>query len=151
MKYLLSISIVLAAVFFSYLIIFNQQEELAKSEEQSGEVKQKQWETKIDEEPPVTIEITPVEFGPAANQWKFNVIFTTHSGILDFDPMGIASITDDKGGVSRPIAWEGPGPGGHHREGMLIFNPVNPTPKYIKLKMNNVGGAAERTFIWNGE
>jgi len=151
MKYLLSISIVLAAVFFSYLIIFNQQEELAKSEEQSGEVKQKQWETKIDEEPPVTIEITLVEFGPAGSQWKFNVIFTTHSGSLDFDPMQVASIIDYKGNVSRPIAWEGPGPGGHHREGMLLFNAPNPAPFNVELKIKDVGGVSERLFKWSIE
>ncbi len=155
MKYLLSICILLAAVFVSYFMIFNQQEELAKSEEQaskqSGGVKQKQWETKIAEEPPVTIEITPIELGPAASQWKFNVIFTTHSGSLDFDPMKAASITDDKGNVSRPIAWQGPGPGGHHREGVLIFNPINPVPKYIKLEITNVGDVAKRTFTWDLE
>ncbi len=151
MKYLLSISIVLAAVFLSYLMIFNQQEELAKSEEQAGEVKQEQWETKIAEEPPVTIEITPVEFGPAASQWKFNVIFSTHAGSLDFDPMKIAFITDDKGGVSRPIAWEGPGPGGHHREGMLLFNAPNPAPLNVELKIKDVGGVSERLFKWSIE
>ncbi len=155
MKYLLSISIVVAAAFLSYLMIFNQQGELAKSEEQaskqSGEVKQKQWETKIDEEPPVTIEITPVEFGPARSQWKFNVIFTTHVGSLDFDPMKIVSLTDDKGNVYSPIAWQGPGPGGHHREGMLIFNAPNPALFDMELKIKDVGGVPERLFKWSIE
>ncbi|KKW18307.1 MAG: hypothetical protein UY60_C0015G0005 [Parcubacteria group bacterium GW2011_GWB1_50_9] len=151
MKYLLSICILLAAVFLVYVMVFNRQEELAKSEEQAGEVKQKQWETKIDEEPPVTIEITPIEFGQAASKWKFNVIFTTHSGSLDFDPMQVASITDDKGGVSQPVAWEGPGPGGHHREGILIFNVPNPAALGVELKIKDVGGVAERLFIWNRE
>lgn len=125
--------------------------DMSVDQQQTLNSEQDQWETKIDEEPPVTIEITPVEFGPTASQWKFNIIFSTHSENLDFDPMKIASMADDKGNVSRPIAWEGPGPGGHHREGILVFNPVNPASKYIELKINNVGGIAERSFRWNGE
>lgn len=153
MKYLLSIGILLAAAFLSYLLVFTRQGELAKNGEQTkeeaGEIKQKEWETKINEEPPVTIEITPVDLERAASQWKFNVIFTTHSGSLDFDPMKIASLTDDRGNVSRPIAWEGPGPGGHHREGTLIFNPVDPSPEYVELKIKDVSEVPERLFKWS--
>lgn len=152
MKYLLSIGIILVAVFLVYRMVFTERGEPAKSKEQSkeqaGEVKQKQWETKIDEEPPVTIEITPVEFGPAASQWKFDVIFTTHSGSLDFDPMKIASMADDKGNIYQPIAWEGPGPGGHHRAGVLVFAAINPTPSYVELKVKDAGGVPERIFKW---
>lgn len=150
MKYLLSICILLVAVFFVYFMVFTGRGEIAKNGEQAkkqaDEIKQKEWETKINEEPPVTIEITPVDLERAASQWKFNVIFTTHSGSLDFDPMKIASMADDKGNIYRPIAWEGPGSGGHHREGILVFDPVNPASKYIELKINNVGDIAERSF-----
>ena len=153
MKYLLSMGILLAAVFLTYFMVFTGKGESVKngeqSEEQKSEVEQKQWETKISEVPPVTIEITPVEFGPAASQWKFNVIFTTHSGSLDFDPMQAASIADDSGSVSRPIAWQGPGPGGHHREGALLFNAPNSAPAYVELKIKDVGGVPERLFKWD--
>ncbi len=109
------------------------------------------WETRIDEQPPVIIEVTPLEFGRGAAKWRFSVVFTTHSGSLDEDPSTAAFIVDDVGKIYRPIAWEGAEPGGHHREGVLIFNSIEPTPRYIELKMNNIGSIAERSFRWNIE
>lgn len=155
MKYLLSIIILLVAVFFVYFMVFTGRGEIAKNEEQSqeqtSEAKQKQWETKSDEQVPVAITITPIEFGRDAKQWRFIVVFDTHSGSLDDDPMKTVSMVDDKGNTYSPIIWEGPGPGGHHREGTLIFNPVDPLPKYVQLKIKDVGGIAERTFTWDFE
>ncbi len=109
------------------------------------------WETRIDEQPPVIIEVTPLEFGREAAQWKFGVVFTTHSGSLEEDPAVSAFIVDDEGKMYQPMAWEGDGPGGHHREGTLIFNAVDPAPRYIEMKMNDIGGIAERSFRWNIE
>lgn len=143
MKYSPYIFIVLAVGLLVYFGIFRAKE--------SSNIPQDKWETKIDGLPPVTIQATPVEFGKSASRWKFDVIFTTHSGSLDYDPAKIAFLTDDKGNKYQPTAWEGPGPGGHHREGTLVFNPIWPTPKYIELKIKNVGGVPERSFKWNLE
>lgn len=106
------------------------------------------WETKTDDRPPVTIKVTPVEFGKGAETWKFQVVFDTHSGSLDNDLLAAASLADDKGNVYRPVAWEGPGPGGHHREGVLRFTPLSPTPPTITLNIRDVGGIPERIFTW---
>lgn len=109
----------------------------------------KQMETKTNDQPPVVIEVTPLALGAADAAWEFQITFTTHSGSLDDDPMQVAVLVDDEGREYKPIRWEGPGPGGHHREGILVFNAIEPLPEYIDLTIRNVGSVAERTFRWD--
>ena len=113
-----------------------------------AETQKSAWETKSDEQPPVTIKITPVELDPAAAAWKFNVVFDTHSGSLEGDLLAITRLTAENGAKVAPTAWEGPGPGGHHREGILVFPPITPTPSRLTITMSNVGGVVERSFEW---
>ena len=107
-----------------------------RSDQKQQPLNDQRWETKTNDQLPVTIKITPVKFD-------------THSGSLDDDPTQIVVLTDDRGNAYKPIAWEGPGPGGHHREGVLVFNPVYPTPAYVELKIKNVGSIPERVFRWD--
>lgn len=107
-----------------------------------------QFETQTDDQPPVSISATPIEFGKYAQIWKFNISFDTHSGSLDDAPLEVASLVDDLGQVFQPIAWNGPGPGGHHLAGELEFNAINPAPKFVDLRISNVGGIPERSFRW---
>ncbi|MDO8474303.1 MAG: hypothetical protein Q7S62_02065 [bacterium] len=139
MKYLLYVVIVLVAVLFLYYV----------GAFQPSEVPQEQWETKTDDQPPVTVTVTPLEFGADAQIWKFALVFDTHSGSLDDDPLAVVSLVDNKDNTYEPTAWEGPGPGGHHREGILFFEAVNPMPSYAELKIKNVGGIPERLFTWS--
>lgn len=159
MKYLLYISIVLVIV-LSYFGVFAKSEQRLSNEQQTkqsvdevqpkqNEVEQKRWKAKTDEQPPVTVTITPVELSKDTQLWKFQVILDTHSGSLDDDLLEIASLTGDGGSAYYPISWEGPGPGGHHREGVLVFNAIDPVPTYIELKIKGVGGIPERLFKWN--
>ena len=99
----------------------------------------------------VTVEVTPLELSKEAKTWNFAVAFTTHSGNLDQDLTKVTVLTDDQGNVYQPTVWEGSPPGGHHRSGTLRFNPINPTPKFIELKVKDVGGVPERSFKWNLE
>lgn len=154
MKYLKFSPIVLAAAFFIYYyfgVYDGGKQELWSNQqiESANSFGKKQWETKSDDQPPVAIKATPVEFGQNAKMWKFTLIFDTHTGSLDDDMVQAAVLTDDKGKTYRPVAWEGPGLGGHHREGELIFNPIQPLPEYVELKIKDVGGIAERSFKWN--
>ena len=152
MKYLKFITTVLAFAFILYYfgiydggrmnLRSNQQIESARSFEE------KQWETKIDENSSVVIKVTPIELGTDSGLWKFDIVFDTHSGSLDHDMMKVAAMIDDKGNSYSPIAWEGSGPGGHHREGVLIFNAILPPPEYVELKIKDVGGVSERSFKW---
>ena len=154
MKYARFITIGLAFVFLIYIffVIFQDR---AKNGAENAQTNQEQgvqqWETKTDEQPPVTIKVTPIELGKDTRVWKFDIVLDTHSGSLDDDLTAVTTLTDDKDNTYQPISWEGPGPGGHHREGMLIFNAINPSPPYVELRIKNVGGVPERSFKWNIE
>lgn len=154
MKYLKFAAIIFALIFilYYYFGIYDgrkQQPQINQQIESVSGIGQKQWETKTNEEPPVTIKITPIEIGENAEMWRFGVVFDTHSGSLDDDLMKIAVLADDKGKSYRPVDWKGSVPGGHHREGVLVFNAINPVPLYAELKIKNVGGISERSFKWN--
>lgn len=116
---------------------------------QADQQTKQNWESKTDDQPPVTVKVTPVELSKDAGNWKFNIAFDTHSVELDQDLMQIATLMDDKGNVYKPTTWEGAGPGGHHREGILVFNIVNPIPQSVELKIKDAGGIPERLFKWN--
>ncbi len=156
MKYLKFTLIILVAIFLLYYYFSvsdagKQQLKGSRQIESVSSSEQKQWETKTDEQSPVTVAVTPIEFGKDAGTWKFDIVFDTHSGNLDENPLEIALLLDDKSNTYQPLAWEGPGPGGHHREGVLIFNPIRPAPPYVELKVKDVGGISERSFKWSVE
>ena len=71
----------------------------------------------------------------------------THSVELDQDMIKIAIIVDDQGKEYKPIRWEGAEAGGHHREGVLIFSQITPTPKSVELKISSISDVV-RSFIW---
>lgn len=152
MKYTRFIMVGLVFAFLMY-VFFVVYQNLTRSNGQNPQINQEQtdkqqWETKTDEQPPVTVSVTPLELGRNAQVWKFDIALDTHSGSLDDDLNVMTILVDDKGNTYQPISWERPEPGGHHREGMLIFNAINPSPPYVKLKIKNVGGVPERSFKW---
>ncbi|MBI4205485.1 MAG: hypothetical protein HY527_10710 [Betaproteobacteria bacterium] len=96
----------------------------------------------------VTMAITPQNLVAGAKSWNFKVVLDTHSGELNDDLVKTATLLDDKGGRLAPVKWEGAGPGGHHREGTLQFDPVTPTPSAIELRVQRPGEPAPRSFRW---
>ena len=104
------------------------------------------FETKTEEQTNVTVVITPIDLSPNSKEWKFDVGITTHSIELDQDMTKIAVLVDDQGKEYKPISWEGP-TGGHHREGVLIFNQITPIPKFVELKISTIGDVV-RSFVW---
>lgn len=141
--------IVLIVIFLFYVAFSDNQKAQPRYDQETEQHPPEQWETKTDEQLPVTIAVTPIEFGKDAKTWKFDIVFTTHSGSLDDDPVKIAFLMDNTGNTYQPTLWEGPGPGGHHREGILVFDAITPAPAYIELKIKNVGGIPERLFKWD--
>lgn len=105
------------------------------------------WETKTEEQESVTVVITPIDLLLNSKEWKFDVLMDTHSVELDQDMTKIAVLVDDQGKEYKPIRWEGAEAGGHHREGMLIFNQIVPTPKSVELKISGIGDVV-RSFTW---
>jgi hypothetical protein len=109
---------------------------------------QNRYETKTDTQGSVTVDVTP-QISAEDRQWRFAVVLDTHSVELDQDPLQIVVLVDDQGNIFKPTAWDGPGPGGHHREGSLIFDAIIPIPKYIELKVKDIGSIPVRSFKWN--
>lgn len=106
-------------------------------------------ETKKSNDGPVTVAVTPKSLGESLASWDFDITLNTHSEELGEDLVAVSELVDDQGKSYKPISWEGTLPGGHHREGVLKFNPISPRPKSIELKIKNVGGIPERSFKWN--
>ena len=86
----------------------------------------------------------------------FSVEMDTHAVNLDgYDLRQLAVLRIGQGQEMRPTGWNAPS-GGHHRSGTLSFpsatvsgSPViAPNTHIIKLSIRNVGGIAERTFLW---
>lgn len=106
-------------------------------------------EPRENNEGPVAITITPLNLKDSSSTWNFEVALNTHSEELTEDLVAVSELVDDQGKSYKPISWGGTPPGGHHREGVLKFNPISPKPKSIELKIKNVGGAPERRFKWD--
>lgn len=104
------------------------------------------WETKTEEQESVTVVVTPLDLSSNSKEWKFDVGMNTHSVELDQDMTKIAVLVDDKGKEYKPLSWDGP-VGGHHREGVLIFNQITPNPKSVELKISDIGDVV-RSFTW---
>ncbi len=104
-----------------------------------------QLERQSNNEGPVTVEVVP----RFSTEIAFEIVLDTHSEELNEDLTTAATLVDDTGKKYEPVGWNGNPPGGHHREGLLLFNPITPAPKFIKLILTNVGGTRERSFIWD--
>jgi len=144
-------TLIIVTFVFGFLILYRnfsaKQEKLAAENTEEQTSAEKNWEAKIDEQELVTVTVTPVDIFPDSKEWKFNVLMDTHSVELDQDMLKIVTLVDDQGKEYKPLRWEGAEPGGHHREGVLIFNQVVPNPKSIKLKISGIG-EVERNLIW---
>ena len=96
----------------------------------------------------VTVAVTPQNLAAGVKSWDFKVVLDTHSGSLDDDLVKSAVLLGDKGGRHLPVKWEGAGPGGHHREGTLKFEPISPAPGAIELQIQRPGEPKPRSFRW---
>lgn len=94
----------------------------------------------------VTVKVTPRSL--AGSAWEFVVVFDTHSQELKDDPAKSAVLVVDGGAPSSPAGWEGDGPGGHHRKGVLRFKAAAPSPATLELRLQRPAEAAPRVFRW---
>jgi len=105
------------------------------------------WESKTDEQLAITVIVTPVDILSQSNEWKFDIVMDNHTIELDQDLVKNTILVDDQGKVYKPLRWEGSEAGGHHREGILVFETINPNPKSIELKISGIGDII-RNFSW---
>ena len=94
----------------------------------------------------VTVKVTPVSLGEAGGPVEFSVVFDTHSTELTDDLMQSASLTLPDGRKLKPARWTGAGPGGHHREGVLSFDGLDPGPGAVELSITRPGESSPRFF-----
>jgi hypothetical protein len=97
----------------------------------------------------VTVTVTPRNLAGSGKTWEFKVVLDTHSQDLGDDLVKTAVLLDGKGGRRAPVAWEGAGPGGHHREGVLKFAAISPRPAVIELQIQRPGESKPRSFQWH--
>lgn len=91
----------------------------------------------------IEVTMTPVQLDEAGA--RFRLSLDTHSGSLDIDlpdaaELRIAGATADVG------AWDGGGPGGHHREGTLRFVTPVTSGASVELRVSGLPGVAVGTW-----
>jgi hypothetical protein len=96
----------------------------------------------------VIISVQPTDLSAGAASWDFAVSMDTHSQELSDDLVKSTVLLDATGREHRPIAWDGAGPGGHHRAGTLKFAPIVPSPSWVELRILRQGETEPRTFRW---
>ncbi|MDP3956073.1 MAG: hypothetical protein Q8Q18_02425 [bacterium] len=136
----------LVLAFIGGFLIFYNPKPVSGPTEDNSEAIQK-WESKIDDQASVTVTVTPSNLLLESNEWKFDVVMSTHSVELDKDMTQVTILVDDAGNEYKPLRWEGAPAGGHHREGVLIFAQITPYPQQLKLIIKDVGGI-QRLFLW---
>jgi hypothetical protein len=98
----------------------------------------------------VTVDVTPITFA-VGQPAKFEVSMNTHSVELGVDLIAVSTLTDDQGKEYRPVSWDGTGPGGHHRSGVLEFPVLEGTPRSATLVIRDIAKVPERAFQWDLE
>ncbi len=112
-----------------------------------GELSIPELSTKVNDKNYVTIEVTPIDF-QFGQPLRFEIYVNTHQGDLNFDLTEISMLKGVGEEPMLPVSWEGSPPGGHHRNGTLVFPPVPSTVREIQLIIKDVYDIPERSFEW---
>ncbi|CAB1059501.1 hypothetical protein D1BOALGB6SA_4263 [Olavius sp. associated proteobacterium Delta 1] len=108
------------------------------------------YERKSNREKRVRVDVKPVQLTPGQPA-KFEVQMNTHSETLGEDMVAVSSLKDNLGRIYQATTWQGSGPGGHHREGVLEFPKLADNTESITLIIRKVADVSERTFEWSVE
>jgi|SRR3989344_8585554 len=144
-KLLLFLILVIIAGIFAVTKTVNKSNETGKTQIKAAE---NIFSPQTNSEGDVEVEAVP-KVSKDKKSWSFKIALTTHAGSLDEDLVKNSSLIDGRGNELSPIRWKGSSPGGHHREGILVFPPFSQTSKSVKLILRNIGEIPERSFIWN--
>ena len=107
-----------------------------------------EWGTQKNSQSGVTVDVTPADLSAGAKTWDFKVVLDTHSQDLNDDLTKTVVLLDPSANSYLPVAWEGAGPGAHHREGVLRFKPIVPRPASVELRIQRAGETMPRSFRW---
>lgn len=104
--------------------------------------------TKRDRRGPVTVAVTLTPLPAIGTPIKVKVSMDTHSVALDdiaFEEVVV--LRTPAGPDLAPTAVEQVAGGGHHRQAVLVFPPLAQAGE-LRIVVKNVGGVAERSFVW---
>jgi hypothetical protein len=96
----------------------------------------------------VTVKVTPLALKTGESP-VFDIAMDTHSVDLSADMLKSVVLRDETGKEYAPLKWDGPGPGGHHREGKLTFAELTTSSKSLTLIVKNLASVPERRFKWD--
>ncbi len=95
----------------------------------------------------VVVTVKPITLAPGEPA-AFDVAMNSHSVEIVEDMVAATVLRDDAGNQFPATAWEGAGPGGHHREGVIRFGTLSGEPKELVLVIRGVAKVPERVFRW---
>ncbi len=99
----------------------------------------------------VVVDVQPLGLENDQEFWDFNVALNTHSVDLEYDLSQVAFLRCERGRDYDPVSWEGSPPGGHHRQGVLRFTPLDHPSSFLELVIRDVAGVPERVFRWENQ
>jgi hypothetical protein len=105
------------------------------------------FETQTNADGGVTVKVTPKNISAGSKNWEFEVSLGTHMGDLGQDLAKVSVLIDAEGKEHAAIGWDGDPPGGHHRKGVLRFQPLDAVPPTLELRISGVAGVT-RVFRW---
>jgi len=97
----------------------------------------------------VVIDVQPQKLDDDQETWEFAVALNTHSVNLDFDMTEVSVLRCDQDQEYTPTVWEGSGPGGHHRSGVLKFAALDHSTSFVEIVIRHVAEVPERVFRWD--
>jgi hypothetical protein len=95
----------------------------------------------------VVVTVKPLILAPGQPA-AFEIAMNSHSVEIVEDMLAATVLRDSAGGQLPALAWEGPGPGGHHREGVIRFAPLASDLGEVVLIIRGVAKVPEREFRW---
>jgi hypothetical protein len=96
----------------------------------------------------VTVKVTPMVL-MLGKPLEFEIAMETHSADLTNDMLKTVVLHDEAGRAYLPMAWNQSSSDGHSREGKLTFATLSTNSKSMLLVLSNIGGVAERVFVWH--
>lgn len=122
------------------------------AQSQSPEESPGSFESRLDEQGAIAVEVTPLTLDTSGEVLTFEVRMNTHSVDLSMDLAALATLTTNTGVTVEATAWEA-SRGGHHVSGQLTFPgqadgaSVLAGAIQITLVLRNVD-AASRSLTW---
>lgn len=112
-------------------------------------VTQPTWLAQTRNEGEVAVTVEPLDIFPQAQVWSFKITLNTHTVELNEDLLQSAFLESNGKNLQLPLGWEGDPPGGHHRQGVLSFQPLKTLKEgELTLILKDIGGLPERKFTW---